>query len=211
MAPPDKDLDWSYEGLEGMYRFLARVWRFVADAAEEAAAGMRRRGRRATPPRKTLHREMHRVIGKVTDDVERFQFNTAHLGADGAHERRQRLPPTRSPQASATSRCMREVAETLDAAAGAVRAAHGRGAVARGARRARLGAPAGVAGVRRLGRRAPTRSSSPCRSTARCAARSSVAADLSEEDVIARRARRGRATGSRARTSRRSSSCRASS
>ncbi len=29
MAPPDKDLEWSYEGLEGMYRWLARVWRFV--------------------------------------------------------------------------------------------------------------------------------------------------------------------------------------
>ena len=37
MAPPEKDLDWSYEGLEGMYRFLGRVWRLVAEIAEELA------------------------------------------------------------------------------------------------------------------------------------------------------------------------------
>ncbi len=77
MAPPDKDLEWSYEGVEGMYRWL-----------EPGVALRHRRSRRgrtraaASPLRaiaaaKTLHREMHRVIGKVTDDVERFQFNTA--------------------------------------------------------------------------------------------------------------------------------------
>ena len=31
MAPPDKDLEWSYEGVEGMYRWLSRVWRFVTE------------------------------------------------------------------------------------------------------------------------------------------------------------------------------------
>ncbi|HEX9094242.1 MAG TPA: leucine--tRNA ligase, partial [Coriobacteriia bacterium] len=37
MAPPDKDLDWSYDGLEGMWRFLSRAWRLVAEVAEETA------------------------------------------------------------------------------------------------------------------------------------------------------------------------------
>ncbi|MDR3685679.1 MAG: leucine--tRNA ligase [Coriobacteriia bacterium] len=76
MAPPDKDLEWSFDGLDGMYRFLARVGRFVADAADEAAAD---NGSVASgdPAAKKLHRELHRVIAKVTDDVARFQFNTA--------------------------------------------------------------------------------------------------------------------------------------
>jgi len=76
MAPPDKDLEWSYEGVEGMYRWLSRVWRFVAEAAEDASSGC---GVVASgdPAAKTLHREMHRVTGKVTDDIARFQFNTA--------------------------------------------------------------------------------------------------------------------------------------
>ncbi|NTU71632.1 MAG: leucine--tRNA ligase, partial [Coriobacteriia bacterium] len=39
MAPPDKDLEWSFEGLDGMFRFLARVWRFVDESAQEAAGG----------------------------------------------------------------------------------------------------------------------------------------------------------------------------
>ncbi|HEY5540192.1 MAG TPA: leucine--tRNA ligase [Coriobacteriia bacterium] len=76
MAPPDKDLEWSFEGLDGMYRFLARVGRFVVDAADEVevGSGVVAAGDVAA---KALHREMHRVIAKVTEDVARFQFNTA--------------------------------------------------------------------------------------------------------------------------------------
>jgi leucyl-tRNA synthetase len=76
MAPPDKDLEWSYEGVEGMFRWLSRVWRLVVEVAEETSSGC---GVAASgdDAAKTLHREMHRVIGKVTGDIERFQFNTA--------------------------------------------------------------------------------------------------------------------------------------
>jgi leucyl-tRNA synthetase len=76
MAPPDKDLDWSYEGLEGMRRFLSRAWRLVDEIAEETAAGC---GVAAAggPGERALRAAMHRSIGRVTEDVERFQFNTA--------------------------------------------------------------------------------------------------------------------------------------
>jgi leucyl-tRNA synthetase len=76
MAPPDKDLDWSYEGLEGMWRFLSRAWRLVDEIAEETAAGC---GVAAAggPGERALRAAMHRSIGRVTEDVERFQFNTA--------------------------------------------------------------------------------------------------------------------------------------
>ncbi len=75
MSPPDKDLEWSYEGLEGMYRFLFRAWRLVWEIADDVAEGC------TVPtagdaPSKDLHREMHRVIGKVTSDIESFGFNT---------------------------------------------------------------------------------------------------------------------------------------
>ena len=80
MAPPDKDLEWNQEGLEGMFRFLSRLWRYVAETAEEGA------GRTDAPipagdpvsaATAALRRERHRVVGKVTADIERFQFNTA--------------------------------------------------------------------------------------------------------------------------------------
>ncbi len=111
MAPPDKDLEWSFEGLDGMFRFLARVSRFVDDVAEEAAAGS---GVAASgdPASKKLHREMHRVIGKVTDDVARFQFNTAISGlmelTNAAYDYRREVADGQRDIA-----LLREVAETL--------------------------------------------------------------------------------------------------
>ncbi|MDP2400672.1 MAG: class I tRNA ligase family protein, partial [Actinomycetota bacterium] len=95
MAPPDKDLEWSNEGLDGIFRWLGRVWRFVADAAEESASGC---GVAASgdPASAKLHREMHRVIGKVTDDVERFQLNTSLAAmmelTNSAYEYRNAVP-----------------------------------------------------------------------------------------------------------------------
>ncbi len=73
MAPPDKDLDWSYEGLAGAGRFLGRAWSLVTEIAGEPAAG----GAEPGEAEAELRREMHRSIGKCTTDVERFQFNTA--------------------------------------------------------------------------------------------------------------------------------------
>jgi leucyl-tRNA synthetase len=75
MAPPDKDLEWSYEGVEGMFRWLTRVWRLVGECAGGAGAADDPAGDSAEA--KTLRREIARVTGKVTEDIERFQFNTA--------------------------------------------------------------------------------------------------------------------------------------
>jgi leucyl-tRNA synthetase len=76
MAPPDKDLEWSYDGLEGMFRWLGRVWRLVTEVSEEAEGdcGVAASG---DADAKDLRREMHRVIGKVSDDIARFQLNTS--------------------------------------------------------------------------------------------------------------------------------------
>ncbi|RJQ51768.1 MAG: leucine--tRNA ligase [Actinobacteria bacterium] len=66
-SPPEKDLEWSQEGVEGIYRFLGRVWRLVVEIEESAG--------RASD--EDLKRVMHRTIKKVTDDIERFSLNTA--------------------------------------------------------------------------------------------------------------------------------------
>ena len=77
-APPDRDLDWQEDGVAGVSRFLARVWRLTTKYAPVARTGQRR----ASPKRKTgwqlkLLRKLHQTIAKITLDFEgRWHFNT---------------------------------------------------------------------------------------------------------------------------------------
>jgi leucyl-tRNA synthetase len=76
-APPEKDLDWNDQGVEGASRFLNRVWRFVLGHAEELR-GAARTAAPATDSGRAFRRTIHETIKKVTDDIERdFHFNTA--------------------------------------------------------------------------------------------------------------------------------------
>ena len=78
-APPEKDLEWSSQGVEGSYRFLTRLWRFVwqyRESLSRPASNLAAEDLR--PEAKELRRLIHRTIRKVTDDIEaRFHFNTA--------------------------------------------------------------------------------------------------------------------------------------
>ena len=79
-APPDRDLDWNEQGLEGCFRFLNRLWRLVylfreqirevgfSDTAGKAELSVRARA---------LRRKLHQTIRKVSNDLERFHQNTA--------------------------------------------------------------------------------------------------------------------------------------
>ncbi len=80
-APPEKDLDWSDEGIEGAYRFLNRVWRLVVNSIDiinsvksfnyEEIDSLSRK-------EKDLLTKINQTIKKVTEDIERdFSFNTA--------------------------------------------------------------------------------------------------------------------------------------
>ncbi|ETJ22199.1 MAG: Leucine-tRNA ligase, partial [Veillonella sp. DORA_A_3_16_22] len=74
-APVDRDLDWSDQGVEGSYRFLGRVWRIVDAYNEE---GKKKVTGELTKDEFALRRELHRVIKKVTEDLDNnFNFNTA--------------------------------------------------------------------------------------------------------------------------------------
>jgi leucyl-tRNA synthetase len=77
-APPEKDLEWQEEGVEGGYRFLHRVWRLVY----ELKAGITGQpspvvATDLSPELGELRHKAHKAIKKVTDDIERFHFNTA--------------------------------------------------------------------------------------------------------------------------------------
>jgi leucyl-tRNA synthetase len=76
-APPDRDLDWQEDGVAGVSRFLARVWRLATKYAPVArAAGGQKLEAPAGIALKLL-RKLHQTIAKITLDFEgRWHFNT---------------------------------------------------------------------------------------------------------------------------------------
>ena len=78
-APPEKDLDWSDQGVEGSFRFLSRVWRLVFENLQALKSAAPYAGGATLPEDLAqLHRKTHQTIKKVTEDIrERFHFNTA--------------------------------------------------------------------------------------------------------------------------------------
>ncbi len=79
-APPERDLEWSDQGVEGAYRFLNRLWALVARTGPGIRAGKAdgRPGAGARPEVVRLLRKTHQTIRKVTNDIEKdYHFNTA--------------------------------------------------------------------------------------------------------------------------------------
>jgi leucyl-tRNA synthetase len=76
-SPPDKDLEWSDQGVEGSWRFLNRVWRLVKGQIDVFSADGSFDGKLSRAER-DLRRKVHNTIKKVSEDVEnRFSLNTA--------------------------------------------------------------------------------------------------------------------------------------
>ncbi|MGL4423122.1 MAG: leucine--tRNA ligase, partial [Gemmataceae bacterium] len=75
MGPLEAVKPWSTKGVEGVYRFLGRVWRLVVEDAAETITKSRHLVD-STPIAETL-RELHRTIQKVTEDTAALRFNTA--------------------------------------------------------------------------------------------------------------------------------------
>jgi leucyl-tRNA synthetase len=77
-APPDRDLDWQDSGIEGIQRFLGRVYRFVVRNA--GSGKLQAETLQATslrPEARAIQRKMHQTIKRVSDDFQgRWHFNT---------------------------------------------------------------------------------------------------------------------------------------
>ncbi len=78
-SPPQRDLEWSDEGVEGCYKFLNRVWRLVYNSRENIIFDYPELdANKLASKNNDLLRETHKAMKKVTADINNeFQFNTA--------------------------------------------------------------------------------------------------------------------------------------
>jgi leucyl-tRNA synthetase len=80
-SPPDRDVIWTEEGVQGAWRLVQRLWRLIADAAEIGPPGDLPRPVMFGAPAMQLRKAAHKALSKVSEDVERLRFNVcvAHI------------------------------------------------------------------------------------------------------------------------------------
>ena len=71
IGPPDQDAEWNDRGVDGVARFLNRVWRMILGGEDDVVAGV------AAVSSQELTRKLHETINRVSRDVDAFRFNTA--------------------------------------------------------------------------------------------------------------------------------------
>ena len=74
VGPPEDDVDWEGVSIEGTARFLQRLWRLATGEVAGAAASV---GREPLPTDGAIEKATHRLIVRVSDDYERWSYNTA--------------------------------------------------------------------------------------------------------------------------------------
>ncbi|MCA0446415.1 MAG: leucine--tRNA ligase [Bacteroidetes bacterium] len=79
-APPERDFEWTNEGVAGANRFLNRIWAFVTDnldLLEKTEFKSRFEIKELDPVSFKIYQKTHQTVKKVTDDLGDFKFNTA--------------------------------------------------------------------------------------------------------------------------------------
>src|SRR5690606_27046553 len=70
LGPLEQAKPWNTNGIEGVYKFLRKVWRLFHDAEGNFQVS-------DEEPSKAEYKALHKIIKKVEEDIERFSFNTS--------------------------------------------------------------------------------------------------------------------------------------
>ena len=76
-SPPERDVIWTEEGVQGAGRFVQRLWRLINEAAAVAPSGDLSQPHGFGEPAMALRKAAHRALARVSDDIERLRFNVA--------------------------------------------------------------------------------------------------------------------------------------
>ncbi len=76
-SPPERDLEWTDTGIEGIWRYVNRLWRLVSEPATPLPPVGAAAPDALAPALVAIRRLTHKTIAAVTDDIDKFRFNRA--------------------------------------------------------------------------------------------------------------------------------------
>jgi leucyl-tRNA synthetase len=76
-SPPERDLEWTETGIEGIWRYVNRLWRMVSEPSVPLTPPGTPMPAALLPPLAATRRATHKTIAAVTDDLDKFRFNRA--------------------------------------------------------------------------------------------------------------------------------------
>jgi leucyl-tRNA synthetase len=76
-SPPERDLEWTESGIDGAWRYVARVWRLITEPVVELAPAGTPQPAEISAKGQAVRRIVHKTIDGFGDDVEKFRFNKA--------------------------------------------------------------------------------------------------------------------------------------
>jgi leucyl-tRNA synthetase len=76
-SPPDRDVIWTEDGVQGAYRFVQRLWRLTNELAEFAAPVNATRPSNFSPAAEGIRKAAHGALAHVSEDIQRLRFNRA--------------------------------------------------------------------------------------------------------------------------------------
>jgi leucyl-tRNA synthetase len=76
-SPPERDLEWTETGIEGIWRYVSRLWRLVSEPAATLPPSNKAMLGGLGAELTAIRRQTHKTIAAVTDDIDKFRFNRA--------------------------------------------------------------------------------------------------------------------------------------
>jgi leucyl-tRNA synthetase len=113
-SPPERDVQWTEEGVQGAWRFMQRLWRQLDEAIELGAKKGAKRPKEFSPAAMELRRATHRALDAVGRNIEGLRFNTAIAAVyDLANKFGAALASQKSAKDASLDWALRESAEML--------------------------------------------------------------------------------------------------